>query len=345
MSDPHRLLQALRAQASGRRKLVGADVWAAFRSAIRGTTGDADARPRLAELLDALAAEGSVALPRTRSGWDGTAQPPLPRWLRIVPANAAPTDRPDHRTIPWPPELAFVSRLDRVPLLDDLLAIQRFLGRGGRERSLVPHRERSLQIFGDEKRLDELRRTSLFRTGKLSLELLRCHDVAPPLVWEASAEPAAGRAILVIENLHTYDSFRRYNGRCGRYAAVAYGHGHEFMKTCLDLPRLTERIGAEAVEYFGDLDGAGLQIPHHARQVLRDVSADLALAPATTWYEALLGFADRAVPAKGGAATGLECLDFLPARLRPAAEPLLRRGLRLPQELIGTEFLTRHPGA
>jgi len=50
---------------------------------------------------------------------------------------------------------------------DDLL-IQRFLREGGRSAPIVPIKERSLDLFGDEKRLDALSATSLFAEGRLT---------------------------------------------------------------------------------------------------------------------------------------------------------------------------------
>jgi len=45
----------------------------------------------------------------------------------------------------------------------------------------VPHRERSVQLFGNEKRLDALLRTKLFTSGALTLALLRCYAAPLPL--------------------------------------------------------------------------------------------------------------------------------------------------------------------
>ena len=62
-------------------------------------------------------------------------------------------------------------------------------------------RERSLDIFGNEKRLDTLASTRLFTTGAISLELLHCHVVHPSFVYERISDAPV---VLVTENDHTY---------------------------------------------------------------------------------------------------------------------------------------------
>ena len=339
MSDARQLLDALRLRARHRQRLPIDTVWSAFRASIRGYTGATEARPHLGGLLQQLAARGEVTLPRGKKLWDGSADPPLPSWV-AVPRDAVPSaERVDHRSIPWPPELAFVASKPQVPLLEELLAIKRFLADGGRQRRLVPAKERSLELFNDEKRLDGLSSSTLFREGRLSLELLRCYPVAPPLVWAPNLEVQPGRPVLVLENLHTYESFRRWNLRAGAYRAVAYGHGSEFKATCRDLPRLCTELGTTLVHYFGDLDGQGLVIPVHARQVLDELEVPVRLLPAVRWYEALLARAGKAVATTSEQVVSEDVLAWLPIEQREAARAILAQGMRLPQELVGTDCL------
>ena len=144
----------------------------------------------------------------------------------------------------------------------DLQAINAFL-LAMRDGSLcaVPTRERSLQVFGDEKRLDQLRKggSSLFE-GRVSLDDLKCYPVAPPLPYETPEKPAPGKAILVLENYHSFDSFRRWNRKTALYAAVAYGAGNAFRQGAGNLDDVVERIDADGAVYLGDLDPAGVEI-------------------------------------------------------------------------------------
>ena len=339
MSDADRLVAELRARALVQSKLAMEKVWEAFRSVVRGYTGSADARARLAELLDELASRGEIGLPSGRKFWLHDAKPPLPSWVRVAVARRPAAASVNHRAMAWPPELAFVAALPRAPpLLQDLLAIRRFLADGGRDAVPVPLRERSLEVFGDEKRLDVLLRSELFRSRRLSLELLRCCDVAPPLVWEA-VERASTPAVLIVENLHSYDSFRRWNARVAAYAAVAYGHGHSFKATVCDLPRVCTEVGAEHAEYFGDVDAAGLEIPVYARAVLRRIGSTVELRPAERWYAMLLAMQGRAATETTPPVDSLRSLAWLSDALQSAARDLLLSGRRLAQEWVGTRVL------
>lgn len=339
MSHTASLLEALRELAGDRRRTSIDDVWGVYRTVVRGTTGQADARAELAELLAQLGDQGEVDLPKGRNGWDESVAPPLPRWVTLRRPERERTERPDARSIAWPPELVFANdtRFDRV--LDDLLAIKGFLAEGGRKRPMVPLRERSLQIFGDEKRLDGLTKTSLFRDGHLSLDLLRCYEVAPPLVFEAVLN-AAAPVVLVIENLHTYESFRKWNRNAREYAAIVYGHGSEFRGTVRDLPRVCEEVTASRVEYFGDLDREGLCIPIQAQRALSATSSDLVVRPAGRWYEMLIEVGRRLrCEQRDLGQDGNAALLWLGEPTGPLVAELLGSGSRLAQEDVGTERL------
>lgn len=170
------------------------------------------------------------------------------------------------------------------------------------------------------------------------LELLRCYEVAPPLVWE----PGSGEArdgVLILENLHTYESFRRWNTDSGRYRAVAYGHGAELRATIRDLPRLCERLGASCALYFGDLDAAGILIAFDAARELARSGVSVYLAPAVDWYEALLDIGEVRRLSGDGVSPHADALAWFPEPLRRRIESLFSSGLRVPQELVGTELL------
>jgi len=339
LSDADRLLGELEARSQGSARIQLATIWQVFRKVVRGYTGDVAARARLAELLDVLAARGAVRLPRSNGLWDRSADPPLPAWAQLVAATSRAGAAVDPRAVAWPPELAFAARAKRVPLLPELLAIQSFLAGGGRERPPVPLRERSVEVFGDEKRLEALLATRLFREHQLTAALLRCYEVAPPLVWERRPGDSGPGPLLILENLHTYESFRCWNRDSGRYVAIAYGHGSEFKATCRDLPRLCADVAATRIAYFGDLDLEGLRIASHAAAILRSLERPLELEPAELWYERLLDKADRATSVPTRVDPSEPALAWLPSRLAKRAIALFGAGKRLPQELVGLDEL------
>jgi len=331
--------EALRAVAGGRLRVHRAELWRAFQLAHPAEAVAGDARDRLLHRLRELASGGQLRLPADRgAGWDRSARPALPEWVTI--ARAAPAPRPvDPAAIPWAPELAFVASTPGVDL-EAALAIQAFLATGGRARPRVPMRERSVQLFGDEKRLDRLVRGALFAPGRLDLATLRCFSMAPPLALEQGPASAAGRPCLVVENHHTWWSFCAWNRRVGAYAAIAYGAGGGFGRDAVQaLIETCQAREISTVAYFGDLDRDGLRIAWRAAAQLAAASP-LRLVPATRWYARLLTRASEAsLPSGAPIVVEPEVLAWLPPTLRPALDALFERGVRVPQELVGTEQL------
>lgn len=332
------LLDALVEGARGKRRIERADVWRAFQRIHPAEATAGDARERLVARLRALAADGRLSLPaETGRNWDHSARPAFPEWV-LLPRPAEPSPTADVKAVPWAPELAFVLNLPKVEHVDALLVIQRFLASGGRNRPLVPMRERSVQLFGDEKRLDRLVRTPLFGEGRLSLHLLRCFSMAPPLAIEKGPAGSDGRPVLVVENHHTWWSFCRWNAREGEYAGVAYGAGGAFGRQSVEF--LSERCrewGAPFVLYFGDLDREGLEIPLRAVQYAKQ--HDLRILPDRRWYARLL---DRAADAPLPIGTPMaveDVLCWLPEDLQEDVRLRFEEGVRVPQELVGAEEL------
>jgi hypothetical protein len=334
MSTADKLLAGLKVAAKGRRTLAIEAVWRVFRTEVRGFTADSEARPFLVGLLDELRESGALELPKSRDLWDRTIEPPLPAWIKLELARAP--KRTPHTEIAWPPKMAFISDLPHVTNLDELLVIRDFLAGDHANRRLVPVRERSVALFGDEKRLDALAASQFFYPGRLELSDLRCYEVTPPLVWDPKSV-GSGDAILVIENLHTYDSFCRWNTTSHRYRAIAYGSGDLFKRTVRDLPRLFDDLGATSAHYFGDLDAKGLAIATVAHRWLASQGSTLVCAD--IWYSALLEHA------KSTRLPGVEEhvdddeLEWLTPYLRGPTSQLLSSGFRAPQELVGLEYL------
>lgn len=244
-------------RALGKRRIALSELHAAYLRAHPEALNAPDGRRLLLDALRALEREGVTDLPR--QGWDTSGSPALPRTASLRLAAS-------HRNTPaphaWLPALAFAAGESHRGRRADLQAINAFLV-SVRERTPfpVPTKERSLQIFGDEKRLDQLRKggSTLFE-GRISLDDLQCYPVAPPLPYETPERCMPGRPILVLENYHSFDSFRRWNQEAALYAAVAYGGGNAFRQGAGNLDELIVRTGADGAIYLGDLDPAGVRI-------------------------------------------------------------------------------------
>jgi len=240
----------------------------------------------------------------------------------------------------WEPELSFCTAARLLVAFEDVRKLNSFLKEGGRSKLLVPIKERSLDIFGDEKRLDELYRGSvLFDEGRLTLLSLRCFVVPEPLPWIRG--PDSTKPLIVLENVATWDSYRRWNEQHSLFGAVVYGGGDRFREGVLYLATVFNELnGAREVFYFGDLDDAGLRIPRCASD--RAVAAGLPPIQPHLWsYRELLRKAPI-VPAESELST--EDVDRNCAWLGELTEPaksIIRSGQRLAQENIGWEFLSR----
>lgn len=290
--------------------------------------GDTDVRVVLARLLGELEQTGAVRLPSktNRRAYDHSERTPLPRHI-------IRSDRPSRlrqTPIAWRPELAFASEIG-TSWQAELLAVQEWLRNGGTAATPVALRERSVEIFGDEKRLDSLLGTQLFSPGRLTLDLLRCYLPSVPIYVVSLPQDGSPRPLLVVENHTTFDTLRRWNERSRRYSAVAFGAGAAFIAACESLrPHLAAPGCSGQLFYFGDLDPKGIWIPARASQ-----DCGIEVRPDETLYTLLLvkGLKHRALSREPFAfESGL--LDWLPASLREEVARHFRSGRRLPQELV-----------
>jgi hypothetical protein len=297
-------------------------------------------RERLAEAIEEAALAGRLRLPAHRRHYAG--HPPLPAWVTLVRGDAAsPTVA--GRDYFWRPELAWAGDLRfRREELERLKRVNAWLRDRAADEPEVPVRERSLELFGDEKLLEQLQGGRLFFEGRLSLGLLRARTVHPPfVVHRVSGAPV----LLVIENHHTYDSFTRLLGPSSGVGVLAYGAGSAFVGSVTYAADLAPPI--EEIRYFGDLDAKGLRIPADADRVR---GPDLPhVRPAARLYERLLEVGVAATAPPVSAETASQLVTWLPPALRNDVAALLRAGGRMAQEAVGHKalrtWLGEDPGA
>lgn len=263
-------LTALHATAAGRKRILAADYRRIF-AEMYPAMSPPEARAKIAEWLYLLDDTHEIQLPKGKHLYDRSASGDLPAWLELIRPDELREPLPvDPASFPWAPELRTACTIRDPRQLDILLRVQQFLSQGGRQRPLVPVKERSVELFGKEKRLDVLRNSALFQSGPLSFELLRCFSVPPPLVWENVPTAGVPRPILVIENHNTYHSFARWNRKVRSFAAIVYGNGDAFKAGAAGLTEVVRVITWDGrLLYFGDIDPEGLLIPFAASAALR----------------------------------------------------------------------------
>ncbi|SEF22298.1 Wadjet anti-phage system protein JetD domain-containing protein [Variovorax sp. NFACC27] len=286
---------------------------------------------QLLKSLQELEITGHLRLP-ARGSWERLGQPPLPLWITLSGAQPQ-AERRDYGTIAWAPELDFWPQL-KAPQLEALMPVNDFLlGRRGL-LPLVPAKERSLEIFGDEKRLERISQSGML-FGKLPLSALSCFQVSAPLPYRPGAAP--GRPALVLENKDAYWSFGEWNTKSNYFSAVVYGGGEAFQSTGAALAQMMHEVGAGHALYFGDLDPKGIRIPLEFNR--KTELGQPQVSPAVELYAWLVSNGVcRAKPECTEAPSDLASA-WLEEPLASAIQAIWRQGKWLPQEALGFEKL------
>jgi len=253
----------------------------------------------------------------------------------------APDPKFDFASVTWASQLAFLSSESVSVAPDDLLKLNEFLLKHSPTQEVVPIKERSLEIFGDEKRLDALVSTSLFRAGRLDwVRDLKCELIGESLAWKRGPAEATAQPIIVVENAATWHSYCRWNVERKLFSAVVYGCGNRFVDGVRYLGDIFLELGGpRRVLYFGDLDPQGLLIPQEASN--RSQAAGLpAIEPHLWSYRQLLAVANgRGQPWEGEQPAATLC-DWLGECAEPVRQ-LFAASYRLAQEHVGWDFLHR----
>lgn len=338
-----RLVRALKK--TGRRRIPLDMLREQFASACPELAEQPDRRTRLAEALRHAADAGDIMLPRQTRSWDQGGGAPLPGFVTLTMPEAPPPPiiSPGYA---WHPLLNFAAGERNRSRLESAKRINEWLKKDPDLTLIVPIKERSLEIFADEKRLDQLRGGTTTVFGQLSLAALGCRICPIPLPFEPGPEGARGNPILIVENNDTWASFSIWNRSSARYSAVAYaggGHGKNLGYDETFIDELIGRFQASALFYFGDLDPAGLRIAARAaaRRVARGA---IPLQPAARLYGWLLDHGTRTALKTAEHALERD-LCWLPDCFRSRVEALFAAKQRIPQEALGLRVLMAEASA
>lgn len=247
------------------------------------------------------------------------------------------------REFPWEPAMAFVREARLSLSFIELRRINDFIKAGNRDCDIVPIKERSLELFGDEKRLDELLGSALFREGRLCERRdLRCEIIGVPLARKRGPAAASAQPIIVLENAATWHSYSRWNAERGMFSAVVYGDGNRFVDGVRYLADIFAELGGpRRVYYFGDLDPQGLRIPQLASKIAQSLGLSR-IEPHLPSYRRLLEIASGQGQNHAGDESEFNLCDWLEDCAEPARQ-LFARQQRLPQEHLGWDELKHFP--
>lgn len=336
------LLERLHQCSRGRARVESAQVMQVFAEVVPHLRGRADAREELIRLLAVLEASGALVLPKGEDGYDRVQIPPLPRWVKLVRPEKGVGPLGRAREVPWHPALAFVRKLPQLSSsqLEALEAIQAFLAAARPDEPVLTVRERSLLLFGDDKRLENLAQGALFRPGRISWALLRCRPVHAPFVHK---DLGTGTVALIIENKDTFWSAVEALGSAGGPVRwVIYGAGEMIVQSLASMAEWHCR--PSRLLYFGDVDAKGLAIVQRA-QGTAEVEKLPALEPASPLYQPLVARAQMTeCRLEGNRVSGADAqrlAAWLPLALQPIVVLALQQGWRWPQEFVTARDIAR----
>jgi hypothetical protein len=318
----------------GRRtEIDGGILWNEVLRAIPSLAAAPDRRTQYRSVIEALAAQEQIRLPAPSGpNWDRASIPPIPLKLwRIRPADVVAQLRAHE--ISWRPELTFVLTLNlRQDALQDLLTIQQFLC-VAQDSPDIPIKERSYELFGDEKRLEKLLAGEVGR--HLTFAQLRCHGAS--LIPVHTREDGCSGPVLVVENEAAFESFSRWNQIHAAFSMVVYGRGKEAQKYAAFIADSAKRVGAGAY-YFGDLDGHGVQIAETTCEEMR--GHGVILQPLAKAYERLAGRTPTKDEAEPTPAVWERGIKWLPPSIAERAIAMFSAKRRVAQEAFGWTVLS-----
>jgi hypothetical protein len=280
-------------------------------------------------ILEELNSANLIKIPRSPSALDKGSLPHLPKWIVRTRLRVA---KEYVENIIWSPELMFLAS-KRKQADSQWLQLDKWL-KENRGKTLLrkPVRERSLDIFSDEKTLDALLRSQAFKDGLISLDTLQCYYVPEPIPWEPGPLGSETLDGLCIENATTYDTVVKFNKQAGLWGYVAYGRGNGFATAVEGILPVMERYGQRRLLYFGDTDLEGIEIACRGSKKLAASGKILELDACL--YRLLMKHGKKA-PAKSGGTLSPDALELISKAGLEDLIIIFAENLRIAQEWVG----------
>lgn len=328
---------------SGRRVVRQEAVWSAFVDSFSDLPPGPERRCWLAVVLEELSQQGEILLPVSHGKqWDRTSTVALPTAITLVALDGGVANKSDWRNFPWHPRLHWVFELRA--LIQDQVAFLKRVHSGlvsGWFDQPECFKYRSLQLTGDEKRLEELHRGILFGPGRLTLEMLGCESESLPL---ASEHFSGSSTLLIFENAAPFMLARRILGSAARpsIGRLAYGAGKQVLKAVGYLPMVEPAI--TEIQYVGDLDAEGMSIAAE----LQRLSKVIPVRPATQFHKAMLDSAAQLESPDGWPSKDDRRSNnpefgagFLASEVCEQVASMIRNGRRIPEEALSFSAMTQ----
>ncbi|MHA1401938.1 MAG: Wadjet anti-phage system protein JetD domain-containing protein [Candidatus Heimdallarchaeaceae archaeon] len=291
---------------------------------------------KLIDVLKELEKEGAIKLPKGKEHWNIRTKPCLPKWILILEIKQEQKSKV-WRECPWHPELSWITRLKHLTeerMKDYMKLNEYFKNNKVEEREKLPIKERSMEIFGEEKKLDELFSLETFDRN-MTVEKLGCYRTIEPFPVKISCSTENHRAI-IIENRDTFDSFWKSNESLSPppYRYVIYGCGKAIEERIFWINELDPEV--TEIEYFGDLDPEGVNIPKRANRRLIESHYSQRIRMALPFYLKIIEIHKRrsTLNVDDENEKIMEILLFLPKTERKYVQHLFSQNKRISQELL-----------
>lgn len=336
-SNHKRFLKRIQKLPRNRGQVLYSEVYKVFEVIYQKLYQPIEYEERLMELLKSFAEKKLLRFPKGKKYWDATKSTPRPLWIEL------PSEEKRKKLTPWKneiwvPQMSWVTKINRMPpqTHNDLQRINDFL-KIPKGDLPFPEKERSIQLFGDEKRLRELHT----KYGKYDdlFNLTNSYKTHKPLTFRRYSTNYANAIIL--ENRDTFDSFCRVNSslKTPNYRYIIYGDGMEILERYDDILQF-EKVPPN-IGYFGDLDPSGLYIAQHLQKQIRTDECQLVLQFSPFYKRLVEVYKKQKWEFKFKAQHNPFTLDFVPPSEKGYIESLFRNNNRIPQELLNIEEIKR----
>jgi len=287
----------------------------------------------LLDWLQNLEEQNLIKIPQDISLHDRYFKWVVPRYITIIIEQVE--KRFDKNKINWCPKLSFITNTsiaddttEQLVKLNDVL-----INKPELLNETLTLRERSLQIFGDEKFLSKIVNRDWFKK-ELTLRDINCYKTELPFASFYFPEAITNSAI-ILENLDTFDAFLKSNRILVKdeiksfYKLVIYGGGLRIKDNIKDIHHYHSYL--DKILYFGDIDYEGLEIPFSIKQYIGNHYPKIHFSLASEYY---LKLSDR----KQNQSKDIrilkneDWLKMLPKELIEITKDLINNHLKIPQE-------------
>jgi hypothetical protein len=252
-------------------------------------------------------------------------------------------------------KLSNSSQIGYFKKLNQYLLDQNFFNCSPIKWPLVPTKELSLEIFGDEKYIDNKRTGETLYNGRLNLKDIGCQIVVPPLVYNHPLEDNKRitiskdyKPVIILENYASYWSFKEVNLNdvSPKYSAICFGDGKYFFKQHLEMDKEIPGLAKKEIFYLGDIDPDGILIPTGINNI-RASAGEKTFKPSLHYYRLMLEHGQEqdnqgkniAEDRKKDAILAVQAWFSDDPHLADRIIDVISRNQRIPQECIGLKLL------